>query len=239
MPPVDSSDSLFSHFFYAADTFPSRVFYVLDLLGTMSFAFSGAIRAIDRKPDIIGMLILAAATALGGAILRDGILNRNVIVLVDPMYTVMILLAVLITFFYPSELFRSYKMFQYSDAIGLAVFAAVTASVAWQTFSLNPISVVLIACFGGCAGGVVRDLIIQKPTVILSNEIVILPVIVGVIGLMVVESLGCGELAGFIAAVFVGTALRIIAILGDFRFPRIMYVDKPPPKDKKPKHRKR
>ncbi|GHT44091.1 membrane protein [Planctomycetales bacterium] len=204
----------------------------------MSFAFSGAIRAIDRKPDIIGMLILAAATALGGAILRDGILNRNVIVIVDPMYSVMIVIAVLITFFYPSKLFRSYKMFQYSDATGLAVFAAVTASVAWQTFHLHPISVILIACFGGCAGGVVRDLIIQKPTVVLSDEIVLMPVIIGAISLMAVESLGCGELAGFIAAIFVGTVLRVIAIIGDFRLPRIMYVEKPP-KEKRPKHKKR
>ncbi|MDR0870755.1 MAG: TRIC cation channel family protein [Planctomycetaceae bacterium] len=234
---MDSSETV-SHFFYAADTFPSRVFYVLDLLGTMSFAFSGAIRAMDRKPDIIGMLILAAVTALGGAIFRDGILNRNVIVLVDPMYTVMIVLAVLITFFYPSKLFRSHKMFQYFDAVGLAVFAAVTASVAWQTFHLHPISVTLIACFGGCAGGVVRDLVIQKPTVVLSNEIVVMPVIVGAICLMTVESLGFGELAGFIAAVFVGTVLRIIAIIGDLRFPRIMYVEKPP-KEKKPKNKRR
>ncbi|MDR1963423.1 MAG: TRIC cation channel family protein [Planctomycetaceae bacterium] len=215
-----------SRFFYAADTFPSRFFYVLDLFGTMSFAFSGAIRVIDRSPDIVGMLILASATAVGGAVLRDTILNRDVIVMIDPMYSVMILLSVIVTFFFPSKLLRSDKLFQYFDAVGLGVFSGVTASVAWGTFQMNPISVIMIACFGGCAGGVVRDLVIQKPTVILSNELVVTPVILGAISLMVTESLGYGELAGFIAAVLVCTTLRIIAIITNLRFPRIMQVEK-------------
>jgi uncharacterized membrane protein YeiH len=62
---------------------PHRALYVIDLFGTVSFAFSGAIRAVDRRPDFVGMLILAGATAVGGSVLRDVILHRDVQILQD------------------------------------------------------------------------------------------------------------------------------------------------------------
>lgn len=214
-----------------------KIIYILDLFGTMSFAFSGAIRVIDRRPDIIGMLILASATAIGGATLRDTVLNRDVMILKDPTYTCLILLSVLISFFFPRSMVRNGKLFQYFDAVGLGVFSAITANVAWGECGMHPLPIVLIACFCGCAGGVVRDLIIQKPTIILSNELVVTPVLVGVISLIIVRSLGFGEMAGFFTAVFLGTGLRIIAIVFELRMPRLLFAESALPTDQPPNPR--
>ncbi|MGL4943743.1 MAG: trimeric intracellular cation channel family protein [Thermoguttaceae bacterium] len=207
------------------DHLATQIIYGLDLFGTMSFAFSGAIRVIDRRPDFVGMLILATATAIGGATLRDTVLNRDVMILQDPTYSVLIILSVCISFFFPRSMLRGGRLFQYFDAVGLGVFAAITANVAWGTYHMHPIPMVLVACFCGCAGGVVRDLVIQKPTVILSDELVVTPIILGTISLMIVRTIGFGELVGLFTAIVVAMTLRTFAIIYDLRMPRLLYAE--------------
>ncbi len=203
------------------------LFYAIDLFGTASFAFSGALRAMDRKPDFVGMLILAGATAVGGSVLRDMILNRDVLLLRDAGYPLVIVIAVVATFLWPALLRRHESMFRYFDAIGLGVFSAITASVAWGTPGINPLSVLLIATMTGCAGGVVRDVIIDKTTLVLSNELYVTPVIIGAAALMLVEMLFGSSLAGFCTAMIATTALRLLAIRFDWRLPRLLAVRTP------------
>ncbi|MHB1034948.1 MAG: trimeric intracellular cation channel family protein [Pirellulales bacterium] len=201
---------------------PHAVIYAIDLFGTASFAFSGALRAMDRRPDFVGMLILAGATAIGGSTLRDVVLNRDVMILQDWGYPLVILASVIVTFFFPASVCRRESVFKYFDAVGIGVFSAITASVTWQTPGINPLSVLFIATFTGCAGGVIRDVLINKPSLVLENELYVTPVIVGAAGLMAVRWLGAGELAGFATAMLLATGIRIVAILRNWRLPRIL-----------------
>jgi uncharacterized membrane protein YeiH len=203
---------------------PSTILYAIDLFGTASFAFSGALRAIDREPDFIGMLILAGATAAGGSVLRDTILNRDVLMLRDWGYPLVILFSVLVTFLFPRELLRRESILKYFDAIGLGIFSAITASVTWNTPGINPLSVLYIATITGCAGGVVRDLIIRKETLVLSNELYVTPVMLGAAALMLVQRLGASPTAAFVVAMVVATSIRLAAIRFDWRLPRILSV---------------
>ncbi len=66
-------------------SYDSNIIYVLDLVGTASFAFSGALRTLHKRIDIVGMAILAGATAIGGSVVRDVILNRQVLMLHYPL----------------------------------------------------------------------------------------------------------------------------------------------------------
>ena len=213
------------------DNISLNVIYALDLFGTASFAFSGALRALDRKPDIVGMLLLAAATAIGGSILRDTILDRAPVVFIDQGYSLVIVFSVLVTFFFPLSMLRNAHLFQYFDAVGFGIFSAITANYAWGIAHYHPISVVLIASLSGCAGGIVRDVIIQKPTIVLSNELYLTPVVLGVIGLMLVRYfLGFSEIAGFFTALIITITMRVGAIVNDWRLPRVFYVhtEEPP-----------
>lgn len=47
----------------------------LNLIGTFVFAISGALLAVHKRYDIVGMIVLAEITAIGGGILRDLILG--------------------------------------------------------------------------------------------------------------------------------------------------------------------
>src|SRR5258706_89227 len=195
--------------------------YAVDLLGTASFAFSGALRAIDRRPDFVGMLILASVTALGGGVLRDVILKRDILFLHDFAYPLMVLLSVIAVTMFPAHLLRRERVFRYFDAVGLGVFSASTAAVTWHTPGVNPLSVLFVATATGCAGGAGRDLMIKKPALVLANELYVTPAILGAASLIAAESLGASPLAAFIIAMTLTSAIRIMAIHWEWRLPRI------------------
>ena len=106
-------------------------------------------------------------------------------------------------------------------AIGLGVFSASTAAVTWHTPGVNALSVLFVATATGCAGGVVRDLIIDKPTLVLANELYVTPAILGAAALMLAESLGAHPTSALVLAMTLTTTLRMLAIRCDWRLPRI------------------
>jgi uncharacterized membrane protein YeiH len=201
------------------------IIYAIDLFGTASFAFSGALRAIDRKPDFVGMLMLAGATAAGGSVLRDTLLNRDVMILRDWGYPLAILVATAITFFFPRQVYRRERVLMYFDAIGLGSASAIATSTAWNTVGMNPLSVLYIAALSGCAGGIVRDLIIRKETLVLSDELYVTPMLIGAGALMITQTLGMPPTGAFITAMVVTTSVRIAAIQCNWRLPRILLLD--------------
>jgi uncharacterized membrane protein YeiH len=195
--------------------------YAVDLLGTASFALSGALRAVDRRPDFVGMLILATSAAVGGGVLRDVVLKRDILFLHDVGYPLVVLLAVAAVCVFPFHLSRRERTFRYFDAIGLGVFSASTAAVTWHTPGVNALSVLFVATATGCAGGVVRDLLIGKPTLVLANELYVTPAILGAGALMVAERCGASEAGSFVVAMLVTTLLRVCAIRFEWRLPMI------------------
>ena len=198
------------------------IIYAIDLFGTTSFAFSGALRAADRRPDFVGMLMLAGATAAGGSVLRDTLLNRDVMVLRDWGYPLAIVLAALVTFLFPRQVLRRERTLLYFDAIGLGSACAIATSVAWNVAGMNPLSVLFITAVSGCAGGIVRDLIIRKDTLVLSDELYITPMLIGGAAMMAVQALGAPPTAALITALAVTTLIRIGAIQFDWRLPRVL-----------------
>jgi uncharacterized membrane protein YeiH len=198
--------------------------YAIDLLGTASFAFSGALRAIERRPDFVGMLILASVTALGGGVLRDVILKRDILFLHDFAYPLMVLLSVIAVTLFPAHLMRRERVFRYFDAVGLGVFSASTAAFTWHTPGVSALSVLFVATAAGCAGGVVRDLLIEKPSLVLANELYVTPAILGAAALILAEKVGAGAQFSFFLAMIVTTAWRVLAIRNDWRLPRILAV---------------
>jgi len=203
-------------------TYP--LLHAIDLFGTASFAFSGALRAIDRRPDFVGMVILAGATAVGGGVLRDLILQRQTFILTNGEYPLVIVLSVVITFLFPHSVLRREQAFKYFDAIGLGVFSALTAGALWESPQANPLSILFIATFAGCAGGAIRDLLINKPSLVLENELYVTPVVIGAAGLMAVRSCGGGEMFSFLTAMLLTTGIRFAAIRGDWRLPRVLVI---------------
>jgi len=197
-----------------------NVIHVLDLVGTASFAFSGALRALHHRPDFIGLTVLAGATAIGGGVFRDVVLNRDVTMLGDLTYPVVILAAALVAFVAAGWLKRHETFFKYFDAVGLGVFSGIGASIAWAE-GFNPLSILFIAAITGAGGGVIRDVLLSEVPLVLYREVYVTAVLLGAMGLMVARELGANELAGFLIAMVVTTGVRMLAIHYNWSLPRI------------------
>ncbi|CPZ80105.1 Predicted membrane protein [Mycobacteroides abscessus] len=58
-------------------SFASISHVILDYLGTLAFAMSAALLAVEKKFDIVGLAVLAMVTAIGGGVLRDVIIGQH------------------------------------------------------------------------------------------------------------------------------------------------------------------
>ena len=76
---------------------------ILDLFGVMVFAVTGALKAIQYKMDIVGIIILSSSTGLAGGLIRDILLDRLPPKIVsDPYYlTIAVVTGVIVFFLHP------------------------------------------------------------------------------------------------------------------------------------------
>ncbi|MEK6495070.1 trimeric intracellular cation channel family protein [Myroides odoratimimus] len=182
-------------------------FDILDLLGTLAFAISGALAGRERRLDLFGMTILAFATAIGGGTIRDMMIGWTPVMwLTNLSYFYVTLLGVAMAIvFYKKFNFLRYSLFLF-DTIGIAVFTLIGIEKG-MTVGLHPIICVTLGTITACFGGVIRDILANKIPLIFKQEIYATACILG--GL-VYYLLNYFELSKDI--LYVGTAGIIILI---------------------------
>ena len=140
--------------------------HLLDLLGVAVFAISGALAAGRRGLDLIGVVVLAAVTAVGGGTIRDVLLGRHPIFwLADSSYLVAIVAAALLTVAYTRWRPAPRAALLVADALGLALFSVVGAQIA-EAAGLPALSGILLGTVTGTAGGAVRDILSAEVPII-------------------------------------------------------------------------
>lgn len=146
-------------------------FDILDLLGTLAFAISGALAGRERRLDLFGMTILAFATAIGGGTIRDMMIGWTPVTWVtDLNYFYVTMLGVLMAIvFYRKFNFLRYSLFLF-DTIGIAVFTLIGIEKG-MTVGLHPIICVTLGTITACFGGVIRDILANKIPLIFKQEI--------------------------------------------------------------------
>lgn len=133
--------------------------YVLQLLATVVCAASGALMAGRKNLDLIGLLTISLATALGGGTLRDLLLDRNpVFWMGDPGYLVASLVAALLVWIYMRFWAPPERFLLIVDAFGLGLFLIVGIQVAESVGQTGAIAL-LMGIITGVAGGVIRDVL--------------------------------------------------------------------------------
>lgn len=157
-------------------------FEILDLLGTLAFAISGALAGRERRLDLFGVTILAFATAIGGGTVRDMMIGATPVTWLKDLtyfYTIMLGVAMAIVF-YKKFSFLRYSLFLF-DTIGLAVFTLIGIEKG-MNIGLHPIICVTLGTITASFGGVIRDILANKIPIIFKQEIYATACIVG--GLM-------------------------------------------------------
>lgn len=132
---------------------------VLVWIGTLTFAATGALVALGKRFDLIGVLVLAAATAIGGGSIRDvivGVLPPSNFTN-EPLLWVVCLTA-LAVFFLPHRLREESRLLYVLDTLGLAVFAALGAERG-VAYGMGMWGTIFAGAVSGVGGGVLRDVL--------------------------------------------------------------------------------
>lgn len=148
------------------------VFHVFSLIGTIAFAASGAIVAMEEEYDILGVFVLGLVTAFGGGVIRNLLIGVPVTTLWSQgLFLKTAGIAILIVFLMPIKLIHHWKRGEaFFDAIGLAAFAIQGALYAVK--ANLPLSAVMVAAMlTGIGGGMVRDIMAGRKPLVLRDEI--------------------------------------------------------------------
>ena len=189
--------------------------YYLDLAGVAVFAASGVLAARDRDLDLLGVVVVAAITAIGGGTVRDLLLDRHPIFWVtDVWYLMVIIASALLTVAYARVRPPPRTTLLVADALGLALFALSGAKLA-EAAQCPPLIVVLMGTMTGVTGGVLRDVITAQVPLILRREIYATAAILGVAAYLALQALGMPRAPAFGAGMIVVVALRLLAIRQD------------------------
>lgn len=194
---------------------------VLDLSGIFVFAVSGALLAARKRFDVVGIAVLATATALGGGIVRDTMLgDLPPVALRDRSYLVLPLVATVAVLAGHALVERILRPVQVFDAGGLGLFCVVGTAKALDA-GLDVVPAVLLGTTSAVGGGVLRDVLAREvPTIFRSDSaLYAIPATVGAIATAVAwsaEALGAVVAVGIALGVF---TLRLLAIRFGWRAP--------------------
>ena len=150
---------------------------LFDYVATFTWAVSGAIVAIQRRFDIVGVFVVALFSAVGGGLLRDAVfLDRTPVFLTNPAYLSLIVGATVGTAFFGRPLHRLIgsetikKVVDLIDALGTPAFAVFGMQLA-QAQGLPLPAVVFVGVANGVAGGLLRDIVVNEvPTLMRPGQ---------------------------------------------------------------------
>ena len=196
--------------------------FILELIGTVAFASSGAMIAIEKKMDIFGVNVLGATTAVGGGIMRDiilgltppGAFSHPVYVLVAALTsTILFVIAYAKPTAFESRVKTDYydKLMFWCDTAGLGIFTVVGIQAAVRAVGgENVFFFVFIGTLTGVGGGVLRDIMAGETPYILVKHIYACAAIAGGI-VCVVGRTAFGEAYGTILGLAAPILLRFLA----------------------------
>jgi uncharacterized membrane protein YeiH len=188
------------------------VFLLIDLIGVFVFALAGATAAVRKHLDPFGVLVLAAATALSGGIMRDVLIGAvPPATFMDWRYFASAMLAGLVTYFWYHTIERLQNPVRVFDAMGLGLFVVAGTQKA-LAFGLQPAMAALLGMLTGIGGGVVRDMLLMRVPVVFQGDIYALAALAGalivVLGNWLAWPAGPTAIAGALACF----ALRMLAM---------------------------
>lgn len=194
---------------------------LMDFIGTIAFALSGAVLAIERNMDIFGVNILAVVTATGGGMIRDIMMGRIPPAMFrNPSYVLISVITANLCFVFffmkarkkvaiSDSMVKMYaKVFFWFDTLGLAafsvdgVYAGMSAGKSRSVFLLTYLGVMT-----GVGGGIIRDLLAMKMPAILVRYVYACASIAGSLLMAVMlehkANLNLSIMAGFLTVILI------------------------------------
>jgi uncharacterized membrane protein YeiH len=194
------------------------IFLLFSFIGTIAFAVSGAIVAMEEEYDILGVFVLGLVTAFGGGVIRNLLIGVPVTTLWSQgLYLRVAAIAILVVFLLPAAWIHRWKKGEaFFDAIGLSAFA-----IQGALYAVNanlPLSAVMVAAMlTGIGGGMIRDIMAGRKPLVLRDEIYAVWALAAGLAIDVGDLKGTWELLALFAVIVV---FRMLSVQYRWKLPR-------------------
>ena len=185
--------------------------YDLQMLGTAVFAATGVLAVNRRGLDVFGGVVLGIVTSLGGGTVRDLIIRAPVFWLVDTNYLLVAIVAAIVAFFASRWIRSTYTLLLYLDALGAALFG-IQATEKVLGLQHGPMIAVSMGVLTSIGGGLVRDVLAGRPTLLMSREIYATPILLGCVLYIALRATALDRNAILVVAVAIIFCIRAAAI---------------------------
>nr|WP_294935665.1 trimeric intracellular cation channel family protein [uncultured Flavobacterium sp.] len=197
------------------------MFEILDILGTMAFAVSGALSAMNKKMDPFGVFIIAFVTAVGGGTLRDILIGRTPVGwMMDVNYVYVIILGFVLAMIFRKKLDRFRTSMFLFDTIGLGVFTLIGLEKGLEK-GLEPVICIALGTMTACFGGVIRDILCNEIPVIFRKEIYATICIIGGIFFFILKRLEIPQDVLYLTTSMIIIAIRLMAVIFRWTLPTV------------------
>ncbi|GAB5564990.1 MAG: trimeric intracellular cation channel family protein [Winogradskyella sp.] len=187
-------------------------FQVLDILGTIAFAISGVLVAMNKRMDPFGVLIIAFVTAVGGGTLRDIMVGVEPVSWMRNMTFVYVIIAsTVFAVIFRNKLKHLRRSLFLFDTIGIGLYTVVGIETGLVA-NLHPIICVALGTMTACFGGVIRDILCNDIPVIFRKEIYATACIIGGFTYFLLRLFLDDQNYLFVIAGFVVITIRLLAV---------------------------
>lgn len=222
---------------FSFDSWIDVALYIIEILGVISFASSGAITAIRKKTDFLGIWILTLIAIFGGGILRDLILVRTPHIFYDPEYLLLAGIGLIVATVWfiiaynkkTAQIIDSHRhdlWIYFLDAVGIGVFCVMGVQEAYHNMPTTDIDIVgqyvfitVLGVITGVCGGMFRDVFIGQIPMVFRKHFYMTPCIIGSFIYALLYTNNFNQIASIIICVGIIVLLRSLASVYKWNLP--------------------
>ena len=194
--------------------------YFQQMLGIAVFYITGVLAIKKADVDLFGAVVLGIITAIGGGTIRDLLLDLPIFWIADFNYIWVALFAALLAFFCTQRLQRRYRILLYLDGLAAALFG-LSATEKVLALQLAAPLAVMMGVLTSIGGGIVRDVLAGRVSLLMSREIYATPILLGcTLYVLLRDVFPTIWVAGWIALIFTA-GFRFLAIYKQLQMPEI------------------
>ena len=216
---------------------------IVEYVGIVAFAVSGAMVAIDKEADLFGVVMMAIITSFAGGIFRDLLLGITpprffthyglMVLIVAVSAVVVFIFAAAMKQYYVNNRSHMAAIINVFDAAGLGIFAVAGVAISIETVGNNPYIAITMGLITGVLGGSIRDVCLGTIPFIIRKRIYAIAVIAGSVVYYVLYVLTpIGVVWSTFAAAIVTFSLRILATVFKWNMPKAIIFSRPESSEK-------
>ena len=194
--------------------------FLLDVVGTVIFAVTGAVRGVRLKLDFLGVIVFGCTVGVGGGMIRDCLIGSvPVAAFQNEIYLISCIITGITVFFLAPLIRKAQNIILICDAFGLGVFTAIGAAKGGG-MGLSFIGIILCGVITAVGGGMIRDVMSGRiPAILTSDFYATASLLGGIVYCILHRFCGLHFFWEFLIIMTFVTGIRLLAIHYHLRLP--------------------